>query len=95
MKELIGENIEWNETTEISLSFSGVTGEKKEKRYYFVDGIKYKETLKNGFKLYNYILIALDGTGKKTKVDSYVFETNYKKGDIKIVSNVPTIELTL
>lgn len=84
MKELIGKNIEWNESVEVSLSFSGVTGEKREKSYYFVDNYKYEDT-KFGRKLYEYVLIALDGTGKKRKVNSIIIENEYKRGNIKIV----------
>lgn len=94
MKKIVGENISWNETVEIHLSLNGVTGEKKERHYYFVDNYKYKET-KFNVKSFIYTLIRLDGSGRKREVDSRIFEDEFKKGNIKIESENVTEELTL
>lgn len=85
MKELIGMEIEWNETVEISLSFNGVTSERREKRYYLIDSYQYEAT-RFGKRCYEYVLIALDGTCKKRKVSSIIIENEYKRGNIKIAS---------
>ena len=94
MKELIGMEIEWNETVEISLSFTKVTNVRREKNYYFVDAYRYKEN-KYGVKYYEYELIELDGSGRKRKVNSKIFEDEYKEGNIKLATYIPPKELTL
>ena len=84
MKELIGKNIVWNETIEITLSLNEVTRKRREKKYYFVDDYKhYKDRF--GYKQYEYILISLDGTRRKSKVHKIIFEDEVKKGNIKEV----------
>ena len=85
MKELIGMEIEWNETVEIDLSFTKVENVRKEKSYYFVNAYRFKEN-KYGVKHYEYELIALDGSGRKRKVHSKIFEDEYKEGNIKIAT---------
>lgn len=84
MKELIGKNIIWNESVEITLTLNGVIRERREKKYYYVDDYKhYKDRF--GYNQYEYILIALDGTGRKSKVHKIIFEDEVKKGNIKEV----------
>ena len=85
MKELIGMEIEWNETVEIGLSFTKVENVKREKRYYFVNAYK-QVTNRWGDKHYEYELIALDGKGRKRKVHAKVFNDEYNEGYIKLAT---------